>query len=117
MELLASVKQYDWGKIGEDSKVAILAKGNNPDLKIEENTPYAELWIGTHPSGDALIKDNNETLKHYLEKNSSSLGLPIINNFGGSLPFLLKVLSIRKPLSIQAHPDKVNFIVVNTVLL
>lgn len=26
--------------------------------------------------------------------------------FGGELPFLLKILSIRQALSIQAHPDK-----------
>lgn len=35
------------------------------------------------------------------------LGKEVAARWGGDLPFLLKVLSVGKALSIQAHPDKV----------
>lgn len=34
------------------------------------------------------------------------MGQKVLNKFGPDLPFLFKVLAIRKALSIQAHPDK-----------
>lgn len=50
------VQTYAWGKIGLDSAVARLAaEGINDDIPIEEYTPYAELWMGTHPVGPSLV--------------------------------------------------------------
>lgn len=34
------------------------------------------------------------------------MSIEIFEKYGGKLPFLFKVLSIRKALSIQAHPNK-----------
>lgn len=34
------------------------------------------------------------------------MGQEITQRYGGKLPFLFKVLSINKALSIQAHPNK-----------
>ncbi|KAL8137474.1 hypothetical protein V2J09_003475 [Rumex salicifolius] len=48
-----------------------------------------------------------ETLKSWIEKNPSVLGDKVLERWGCDLPFMFKVLSIAKPLSIQAHPDKV----------
>lgn len=45
----------------------------------------AEAWIGDHPSGPAIFWDNGETV---------------------ALPYLVKVLSVAKCLSIQVHPNK-----------
>ena len=52
---------------------------------------------------------NNQTLRDLVTaKPQEYLGESIITKFGSSkeLPFLFKVLSIEKVLSIQAHPDK-----------
>jgi mannose-6-phosphate isomerase len=62
--------------------------------------------MGTHhslPSRDAVTK---RTLLDLVKENKGLLSLEICERFGDKLPFLLKVLSIHKALSIQAHPDK-----------
>lgn len=48
--------------------------------------------------------ENGTPLKDSL--NSQRLGQAISAAYNGDLPFLFKVLSISKALSIQAHPDK-----------
>ena len=81
-----------------------------PSLTIDETKPYAELWMGTPPSVPSKAIDlNNQTLRDLVTaKPQEYLGESIITKFGSSkeLPFLFKVLSIEKVLSIQAHPDK-----------
>eukprot|EP01134_Creolimax_fragrantissima_P008467 CFRG8467T1 len=104
LDLNCCVQNYAWGNIGNSSKVFHLAKaydGVNPD----ENVPYAELWMGTHPKGPATIKGSGEDLSTWLKNNQWALTQNIADRYG-DLPFLLKVLSIRKSLSIQAHPNK-----------
>jgi mannose-6-phosphate isomerase len=73
---------------------------------IDETKPYAELWMGTHPSGPSTVVSDSKTLGAHLEEHPEWLGN--VNSYpgGGGLPFLLKVLSVGKALSIQAHPDK-----------
>lgn len=46
MELLGSIKTYDWGSVGSKSKVAQLALKNDENFakELNETTPYAELW-------------------------------------------------------------------------
>jgi mannose-6-phosphate isomerase len=46
-KVVPSVQNYAWGKVGEDSMVAQI--GAHGDIQPE--TPYAELWMGTHPNG------------------------------------------------------------------
>lgn len=101
-------RNYDWGKLGEQSAVAQFAEALNPDTKIDPEQPYAELWMGTHPSVPAVNVDTHEVLRTMIEKDPKLVGDDIIARFGGhkELPFLFKVLSIRKALLIQAHPDK-----------
>lgn len=64
-----------------------------PDLfGFEPNGhPYAEAWLGAHPKAPATTLDGTP-ITAILDSNS--------------LPFLMKVLSIKKPLSIQVHPNK-----------
>ena len=65
--------------------------------------------MGTHRSGPSCLWDKPDiTLESYIEENPDCLGKPSLNRFGRQLPFLFKVLSVGKALSIQAHPDKVN---------
>ncbi|KAL3239889.1 mannose-6-phosphate isomerase PMI40 RNJ42_04932 [Nakaseomyces bracarensis] len=105
----AGYQQYDWGKIGSSSAVAKFAAHSDPSVKIDETKPYAELWMGTHPKVPSLNHDTKVSLNEILAKNPTELlGKDIIEKFQSKdqLPFLFKVLSIEKVLSIQAHPDK-----------
>ncbi|KAG5419220.1 PMI1 [Candida metapsilosis] len=108
--LQCGYQNYDWGKIGSSSAVAQFVKKSDPSITIDESKPYAELWMGTHPSVPSqAIGFNNETLRDLITAHPKELlGDSIITKFGSSkeLPFLFKVLSIEKVLSIQAHPDK-----------
>jgi mannose-6-phosphate isomerase len=73
------VQHYAWG----DREFIPSLLGVEPD-----GEPWAELWIGTHPSGPATLDD----------------GRPL-SDVAGGLPYLLKVLAATEPLSLQAHPD------------
>lgn len=74
-----ALKTFDWG----DGRFIDSLLGVEPD-----GTPKAELWFGAHPAGPSLIEETGEPLK--------------IEGF----PFLLKVLAIGRPLSLQVHPSK-----------
>nr|XP_022337281.1 mannose-6-phosphate isomerase-like [Crassostrea virginica] len=108
--LKCGVQNYAWGKVGRESEVAQLQKAADPTLQIEESTPYAELWMGTHincPSKVRTAKGTNLSLKDWITQHPEQLGEAITKRFGGDLPFLFKVLSVNKALSVQAHPNKV----------
>lgn len=114
--LRCSVQNYDWGRPGADSLVATL-HASNSGSQIELQKPYAELWMGTHESGPSyVVPPGNEngaafgsesvSLKSWLSQNPNVLGRRVLDKWGCHLPFLFKVLSVAKALSIQAHPDK-----------
>jgi len=103
-----SYQTYDWGKRGSSSQVAQLASATDvagKPVEVQSDKPYAELWMGTHPSGPSHIVPNATLLKSVLDENKQLLGDRIESQYH-DLPYLLKVLSIAKALSIQAHPDK-----------
>ncbi|XP_057579332.1 mannose-6-phosphate isomerase isoform X1 [Hippopotamus amphibius kiboko] len=107
--LSCAVQQYAWGKMGSNSEVARLLASSDPLAQISEDKPYAELWMGTHPRGDAKILDNHisqKTLGQWIAENQDCLGSKVKDTFNGKLPFLFKVLSVETALSIQAHPNK-----------
>jgi mannose-6-phosphate isomerase len=84
------VQNYEWGRLGSNSVVAQLAHSGAANPFLDESRPYAELWMGHHPNGPCFVGS-----------------VPVGDWLAGRpLPFLLKVLSIRKSLSIQSHPDK-----------
>ncbi|CAN6382081.1 unnamed protein product [Urochloa humidicola] len=64
--------------------------------------------MGTHPSAPSslLVDDASDLLGDWLTRNPDALGGLVGARWGGGLPFLFKVLSVSKALSIQAHPDK-----------
>eukprot|EP00672_Neobodo_designis_P014996 CAMPEP_0174864748 /NCGR_PEP_ID=MMETSP1114-20130205/59084_1 /TAXON_ID=312471 /ORGANISM="Neobodo designis, Strain CCAP 1951/1" /LENGTH=416 /DNA_ID=CAMNT_0016099857 /DNA_START=92 /DNA_END=1342 /DNA_ORIENTATION=- len=102
LPLKCGYQPYAWGKPGDVSTVASLVGESDASKR------YAELWIGTHPSKPAVVAaDPDTTLASLLEKDSKgTLGEQHVGEFGAKVPFLLKVLSIDKALSIQAHPVK-----------
>nr|XP_027075323.1 mannose-6-phosphate isomerase 1-like [Coffea arabica] len=116
LRLRCSVKSYDWGRIGRESSVARLYE-RNCKAEAEDGKPYAEFWMGTHDSGPSYVAPETATaaaaekellsLKDLIEKNPRAfLGDKVYDRWGPNLPFLFKVLSIAKALSIQAHPNK-----------
>lgn len=65
--------------------------------------------MGTHPKAPAVTWTDGKKLSQLIKDNSTAeLGEKIIKKFGNELPFLLKILSVNRALSIQAHPDKSN---------
>ncbi|THH01776.1 hypothetical protein EW145_g6856 [Phellinidium pouzarii] len=107
--IVPTTQQYDWGKTGLASKVAQFAHAARaPGFKLDENAPYAELWMGTHPKSPSRLLDGT-TLAEHLASSPSLIGDDIVTAFDagdGNLPFLFKILAIEKALSIQTHPDK-----------
>lgn len=115
--LVPGVQSYEWGVPGRrsDCLVAHYASATKElHFDRKDDQPYAELWMGTHPTlpSYALLPDGSKVLLHdYLCEHKALVGDEVVARFGldegrGALPFLFKVLSINKALSIQAHPDK-----------
>lgn len=106
-QLQCEVNQYEWGKTGKDSKAAQFAAATEQSsFEIDNETPYAELWMGTHPSGPSKALPGGSLLSEVLADNQALCGEEISDVYEGKLPFLFKVLSIQKALSIQCHPTK-----------
>lgn len=100
ISLLPAVQNYAWGIVpAADDSIAARIHAYATSSQVDATRPYAELWIGTHPSGPALVRHNRQPLLDYLQSQfpDSPQAVP---------PFLLKILSVAKPLSIQAHPHK-----------
>ena len=72
--------------------------------------PSSQLWMGTHKKGPSTIRYPESLagmlLSDWLKDNQWALGDKVAADFDGEFPFLFKVLSINRALSIQAHPDK-----------
>jgi mannose-6-phosphate isomerase len=101
LELQCGVQHYDWGSF--DAIPRLLHK------KPVEHHPYAELWMGAHPDLPAKVVIQGQVIPlHRLIDGAAEtvLGQETAERFHRQLPFLFKVLSARKPLSIQAHPSK-----------
>ena len=79
--LSPALKNYDWGDI-----IAL------PDFtgQPRDAKPWAELWFGTHPDGQATVQNGNSTSQ--------------LSEVVGELSFLVKLIAVAKPLSIQTHP-------------
>ncbi|PWN18242.1 mannose-6-phosphate isomerase [Microstroma glucosiphilum] len=139
-QIAPGVQNYDWGITGKNgSLVAVYGQATEQlEMKVEDDKPYAELWMGTHPTlpstiipppGSSSSSSNGSssavTLSSYLNEYPALLGQKVVDRYGtgltrnggkkssdgkqedvGALPFLFKVLSAGKALSIQAHPDK-----------
>lgn len=62
--------------------------------------------MGTHPSNPSYEVETKRSLIDLVQDNQMLLGSDVGKKYGQKLPFLFKVLSIQKALSIQAHPNK-----------
>lgn len=96
-----NIQEYAWG-----SKTFI------PELMGETspaNKPQAELWMGAHPKAPSLITypDRDVSLLELIQHDPNGILGPLAKKFSNRLPFLFKILAASKPLSIQAHPNKI----------
>jgi mannose-6-phosphate isomerase len=94
-------QQYGWG--GKTFIPQLL------NIQNAEGIPYAEYWLGVHPSAPAIVDLGNGATTTLLSLVNSDkpghLGEKVFKTFK-SLPFLLKVLDVKDMLSIQVHPNK-----------
>ena len=84
-KLQPTIKDYAWGKKSTESLGAKFSETG------EEYETVAEVWWGSHALGPTYLQD-----KTFFSK-------PLQN-----IPYLLKIISVDKPLSIQIHPDVYN---------
>lgn len=99
-----TIQNYEWGTRDNEAFIPKFL-GVTP----EADKTYAELWIGAHPKAPSMLSynDENVSLEKLIEQFPVEiLGKSVADKFDGKLPFLLKVLSARKALSIQTHPNK-----------
>lgn len=90
------VRSYAWGS----TTVIPGLLGREPS-----GEPQAELWIGAHPGAPSVVVGDGRGLDEVIAADPESiLGAGVVERFGPSLPFLLKVLAVGAPLSIQVHP-------------
>lgn len=101
MELLrGAVRPYAWG-----SRTTIAAMLGNPTPAPH---PEAELWIGAHPGDPATVvtRDERSSLLELIDAAPrEQLGAECADRWQERLPFLLKILAVEEPLSMQAHPS------------
>jgi len=62
--------------------------------------------MGTHPSLPSKDLGTGRSLLEMVQDNQALMGSDISKKYQNKLPFLFKILSIAKALSIQAHPNK-----------
>jgi mannose-6-phosphate isomerase len=94
------VQRYAWG-----SRTALQELLGAPTPGGEA---WAELWVGAHPRApsEVLVGGAWRSLRAWVEENPRRvLGEAVAARFGAQLPFLMKVLAVERPLSLQVHPD------------
>ena len=94
LKLKPCLKNYEWGKYRTQSLAA----------KFDQDCTYekvAEAWWGSHLSGPAFFEN---TTSH----NIKAL-IPLQD-----VPYLLKTISVDRPLSLQVHPNSQNAVVLHT---
>lgn len=101
LKLIPAPKHYSWGSDEPNNllkKIFLSCLSKLSDTKKKEEllteaaqqSIWAEIWMGTHPSGMTLTAEKGGALLDTIKKD---------------LPFLFKVLAIKQCLSIQTHPD------------
>jgi mannose-6-phosphate isomerase len=94
------IREYSWGS---HTALADLLGEPSPSAR-----PQAELWMGAHPiaPSEVQLASGWVPLGEWIAGDAPAiLGERVAAEFGGRLPFLLKVLAVDRPLSLQAHPD------------
>lgn len=95
VRLRGGIQTYGWG-----STVLLPAL-----LGVEPNgEPQAELWLGAHPACPSRLLGDGDPEQSLLDAIETDPQL-FLGTTEPLLPFLLKVLAVGGPLSIQVHPS------------
>ncbi|KQT96789.1 mannose-6-phosphate isomerase, class I [Sanguibacter sp. Leaf3] len=108
--LVNPVQHYGWGSTDDIPGVLGVAPDGNPQ---------AEMWFGAHPSAPSIAIEVVSTYtpgqscdlgavpldRVVSARTQDVLGSDVTRTFGPRLPFLTKLLSAARPLSLQVHPD------------
>lgn len=97
--LEGAVRSYDWGSRTHLARLRGRA--------VPTDRPEAELWFGAHSTAPALLHRRGASVgldRAIAADPVVELGEPCIARFGPRLPFLVKILAIERPLSVQLHP-------------
>ncbi|MDR3360101.1 MAG: mannose-6-phosphate isomerase, class I, partial [Bifidobacteriaceae bacterium] len=90
------VRDYPWGSAEQIPRFLGLTPGGGP---------VAEIWLGGHRVGSATVArgedDAGVALRDIIARNPVEACGP---GAGKELPFLLKLLGVATPLSLQVHP-------------
>lgn len=115
LELRGRARPYQWG-----STSAIPGLLGKPPAE----GPVAEVWLGAHPDdpasvgvGTSIVDDSqlypsrvppgppSQSLAEWIAQDpEAALGESVVERYGTSLPYLLKVIAPAEPLSLQVHP-------------
>jgi mannose-6-phosphate isomerase len=96
-----TIQEYQWGSKSFISQLMGITNG--------EEKPQAELWMGAHPKAPSKIfygGEEKSLCDLVKESPEQILGSSAASHFSGTFPFLLKIIAIDRPLSIQTHPNK-----------
>ncbi|MGL4379790.1 MAG: mannose-6-phosphate isomerase, class I [Vibrio sp.] len=96
IEIKGAIKHYDWGGY----YLPMLLDSQ------DARQPFAELWLGDHLAGSSTLVDGSLLTTWIDAAPEYRLGKKVVEQFGSRLPYLLKVLDVREPLSIQVHPTQ-----------
>ncbi len=86
-EITNTPRQYVWGSTTALAEL----RGVEPS-----GHPEAELWFGDHPAGPSVRVEDGLSLLEWRELDDSRR----------PLPFLVKILAVATPLSVQVHPTR-----------
>ncbi len=95
LEIHGTVMHYPWGTT--DAIPEILGIPT-------DGRPHAEYWLGAHALAPSSVA--NRHLDALVAADPTVIGDTCVATFGHQLPFLMKLLSARHALSIQAHPNR-----------
>jgi len=94
--LVPSLRSYAWGD--RTFIPAVLGRDATQE-------PCAEAWFGAHPVAPSGLLGENTGYDQWIASDPASVLGPRVHAAHGQLPFLLKLLSAARPLSIQVHPN------------
>ena len=83
------LKSYAWGQTDAIPRMLGLPGPGGP---------VAEAWFGAHESAPSPLADGSDLASFIAANPGTTVG-------DGSLPYLLKILAIASPLSLQVHPS------------
>jgi mannose-6-phosphate isomerase len=98
--LVGLAQHYAWG--GRHFIPELMRLDNGGDSR------FAEWWLGAHEEAPSIVMTplGPQPLNYAIAHDPDAyLGADCRRRHGERLPFLLKVLDVSEPLSIQVHPD------------